>query len=360
MAGRPCLGSPSFLPLLLLFLPLIPIAAEPPCSRSNTSLVGFEGDLAMVQHQVRGVLRVVDRCSFAVSGFDMLQGSPGVRWWGAAGDNFENLTRGFEISNQALNRTYRNESLAVRLVNRTWDEIGVVAVWDPATASDFGHVVLRGAGNGSEAATPAPSPGLPPSPSQSPVSGDAQDRKSVHRQPTMFANCRTLSPHFRLRWTLNSDTDSVDIGLETSVGSQYYMAFGWAAPGSEKPSMLHADVAITGFTEEGMPFAEDYYITEYSECLMNKDGTVQGVCPDTVYEDSDGSVNNTKLVYGHRKDGVSFIRYNRPLVTMDGKYDVPVNKHDNMTVIWALGKIRPPDTLRPFYLPQNHGGSFLE
>ncbi|KAL7150945.1 hypothetical protein ABFS83_05G147500 [Erythranthe nasuta] len=29
-----------------------------------------------------------------------------------------------------------------------------------------------------------------------------------------------------------------------------------------------------------------------------------------------------------------------------------------MTVIWAIGLIKPPDSLRPFYLPQNHGGSY--
>ncbi|KAK4401279.1 cytochrome, DM13 and DOMON domain-containing protein [Sesamum angolense] len=30
----------------------------------------------------------------------------------------------------------------------------------------------------------------------------------------------------------------------------------------------------------------------------------------------------------------------------------------NMVVIWAIGLIKPPDSLRPFYLPQNHGGTY--
>ena len=117
-------------------------------------------------------------------------------------------------------------------------------------------------------------------------------------------------------------------------------------------------MAVAGFTEEGMPFVDDFYITKYSEFTINKDGSAHGVCPDTIYEGSDpvGLVNNTKLIYRHGKDGVSFIRYRRPVVSVDTKYDLPVKYTENMTVIWALGLMRPPDTFRPYYSPQNHGG----
>ncbi|XP_077216540.1 DOMON domain-containing protein / dopamine beta-monooxygenase N-terminal domain-containing protein [Tasmannia lanceolata] len=337
------------------------LSSDRNCSKSS-DFVDFESDFVMLQHQLRGVIRLIDDCSFRVSEFDMIEGQD-VRWWGALDDDFENLTRGFSISDQRLNRTYRNESFVVRLKNHTWDQIGVVAVWDEKTASDFGHVVLRNAVNNSEAISgmsPAVSPDLAPFPSPFPSSGDVVDREKrrVYKQPTMLDNCRKLSTEFRLRWTLNHD--SIDIALEAAVASQYYMAFGWANPGSSSSFMLHADVAVAGFTENGMPFAEDYFITKYSECLLNKDGTGQGVCPDTIYERSDPvAVNNTRLVYGHRRDGVSFIRYQRPLESIDKKYDIPVSKTDSMTVVWALGLIRPPDTLRPYYLPQNHGGPRL-
>lgn len=177
----------------------------------------------------------------------------------------------------------------------------------------------------------------------------------------MFENCKMLSQNYRIRWTLDVDADSIDIGLEAATGTTNYMAFGWANPKSTSELMLGADVAVAGFTEEGTPFVDDYYITKYSECMMNKDGSVQGVCPDTIYEGSDpvGLVNNTKLVYGQRRDGVSLIRYRRPLKSVDNKYDLPVNHTERLTVIWAVGSIRPPDTLRPYYLPQNHGGPRL-
>ena len=345
MAGRPILGS------LILILFLLPIhgGQEIACSEKSSPMAGFESDMVMVQHQVRGVFRVVDGCSFSIREFDMLQGSGQVRFWGAKGEDFENMTGGFEIADLALNRTFKNDTLVVRLVNRTWSEIRVVAIWDKFTASDFGHVVLPILG--AEVLSPAPSP------AQSPESSEEQSKKLILRQPTMFDNCINISSQFRLRWTLDSEKDFVDIGLESSVGSQYYMAFGWSPPGTEHPTMIRSDVAITGFTEEGIPFADDYFITDYNECHQDKDGKMQGVCPDTIYEEDPEQsilVKNTQFIYGHRKDGVSFIRYSRPLLSGDKKFDVVVNKTDSMNVIWALGKLRPPDALHPLYLPQKH------
>ncbi|OVA00279.1 Cytochrome c assembly protein [Macleaya cordata] len=311
----------------------------------------------MIQHQLRGVFTLIDDCSFRVSEFDMIEGSD-VQWWGALGDTFENLTLGFEISDDKLNRTYKNASFVVHLKNNvTWDQIKVVSIWDKPTASDFGHVLLTNPNNYSYAS----SPDLAPSPSVSTETNRSRERNRIYEQATMFDNCMSLSPSYRLRWTLSPESNLIDIGLEATIESQYYMAFGWADPQSSSGLMYHADVTVTGLTEEGLPFADDYFITKYSECLLSKDGTVQGVCPDTIYEGSDpvGLVNNTRLVYGHRRDGVSFIRYQRPLKSVDKKYDLPVNPTDNMTVIWALGSIRPPDTLRPYYLPQNHGGPRL-
>ncbi|KAL0904645.1 hypothetical protein M5K25_026774 [Dendrobium thyrsiflorum] len=341
---------------LLVLCFLIPFSLASIC-KENTTLAGFSSDLAMVQHQLRGVVRILDGCSFSVSQFDMLSGSDRVRWWGASGDSFHNLTSGFEISDMNLNHTYRNESFTVRLLpDVTWEQMSVLAVWDEPTASDFGHLLLGS--NYSDLLAPIPYPSPAPSPISDQFDAPPPSRRPTYSQPTMFDNCLALSPSYRLRWTLLPESNSIAIGLEAAIGTQYYMAFGWADPGAASPTMMHADVVVAGFTEEGIPFAEDYFITEYSECLLNKDGKVEGVCPDTIYEGSDpvGLVNNTKLVYGHRRDGIAFVRYERSIVSKDEKYDVHVNKTDNMTVIWALGLIRPPDTLRPYYLPQNHGG----
>ncbi|KAL0372315.1 UNVERIFIED_CONTAM: cytochrome, DM13 and DOMON domain-containing protein [Sesamum calycinum] len=254
----------------------------------------------MVQHQLRGLFSVIDDCSFRVSQFDMLSGSD-VSWWGATGDEFQNLTNGFLISDSTLNQTCKNDTFVVHLrKNVTWDQIKVLAVWDIPTASDFGHILLTN------------------------YFANGGVNLSNNEQPTMFENCKVLSDNYRIRWSFREGDDVIDIGLEAAIGIQNYMAFGWANPNASGSLMVGADVAITGFKEGGIPFADDYYITKNSECMINEDGSVQGVCPDSMYNAAStiGLVNNTRLVYGHRKDGVSFV------------------------------------SLRPFYLPQNHGGTY--
>uniref|UniRef100_A0A0E0E4G1 Cytochrome b561 domain-containing protein n=1 Tax=Oryza meridionalis TaxID=40149 RepID=A0A0E0E4G1_9ORYZ len=320
-------------PLLLLLClaspPLAMAAAGAACG-TNTSLMGYEADLWMSQHQLRGRVEVLDGCSFRVAALDLLAGSASARWWRAEGPDLDSLARGAPAAGDPLNRTFLSESLVFRLLpGVSWPLVPVLAAFDPLTSSLFGFVRL------------------------------SNDSSADSEAPTMFDSCAQLSPRLRVRWTLHDASDSIDIGLEAAVGSEYYVAFGWAAPGAAEPSMIGADVAVTGFTEDGLPFADDYYVTKYSECTVRADGAVEGVCPDTIYERGNetaaGVVNNTRLVYGHRRDGVSFVRFSRPLVSPDKKYDVPVNATANMTVIWAIGLLRPPDSLQPYYLPLGHG-----
>ncbi|TYG96538.1 hypothetical protein ES288_A11G358500v1 [Gossypium darwinii] len=301
---------------------------------SNTSsLVGFESNFTMVRHQLRGHLKILDGCSFQVTGFDMLSGSSEVVFWGAVSLNFSDLTSGFPISGQRLNQTaYKNASFSVQLLPHiTWDQINALSIWDIASTSDFGHVSL-------------------------PQNGSDSVSNSVH---TVFDNCKNLSDNYRARWNLNVDENWIEIGLEAAAPTTYYMAFGWANPNRTKELMSEADVTVASFTEEGRPFVDDFYITAYSECkLSSKDRTAIGVCPDVVYENSKNGmmVNNTRLVYGHRRDGVSLIMFRKPLNSTDKKYDLPVYPNEDMRVIWALGLMKPPNENRSHFLPQFHGG----
>ncbi|GJM99512.1 hypothetical protein PR202_ga16617 [Eleusine coracana subsp. coracana] len=256
----------------------------------------------LLQHQLRGTVRLAANgsCALTLSRFDLLAASPSARFWAADGASLAELSTGRPFSPLPLNSTFRNATIELPF-SRPLPRL--LALYDPDTSSDLGHVFLSNNGTGSD---------------------------------------------------LDADPGTVEIGLEAAVGSEYYMAFGWSDPKANSPAMIHSDVVVAGFTEEGMPFAEDYYISDYTECTLGKDDSpVSGVCPDKVYDE--GS-NHSSLVYGHRRDGVSFVRYARKLDTEDAKYDVPVDASNEMAVVWAIGKLRPPDTLRPHYLPQNHGG----
>ncbi|KAL1558444.1 cytochrome b561, DM13 and DOMON domain-containing protein [Salvia divinorum] len=324
--------APFQLGLFFIFMFLIGFSYSDPsldCPTTNTSLLNFTSHFTLEQHQLRGIFSIINDCSFRVSQFDMLAGA-NVLWWGAMGDDFQNLTNGFPVSDSILNQTYKNDTFTVRLrKNITWDQMKLLAVWDVPTASDFGYVLLNASGNAKE-------------------------------QSTVFDNCKVLSDSYRIRWSLKEAQNEIEIGLEAAIGVEDYMGFGWANESASGSLMVGGDVAITGFEDGGLPFAHDYYITKYSECMIDEDGNAQGVCPDTLYKPTDPVVvvNNTKMIYGHRKDGVSFIRYSRPLQSNDIKYDQKIDPRADMNVIWAVGLIKPPDSLRPFYLPQNHGGSY--
>ncbi|CAL5041681.1 unnamed protein product [Urochloa decumbens] len=351
----------ALLPLLVAILRLAAAAAPAASSAeagcgANTTLAGYKADLRMSQHQLRGRVEVLDGCSFRVAGLDLLPGSASARWWRADGTDLDALSRGDAAAADPLDRTFRSESLVFRLLpGLSWPQIPVLAAYDPLTSSLFGFVRLPSSdANASSSDPPSPSP----SSSDSGVSAAA-----AAEAPTMLESCAELSPRFRVRWTLNEANNSVDIGLEAAAGSEYYMAFGWAAPGASQPSVVGADLVVAGFTEDGLPFADDYYVTKYSDCLLrDDDGSAEGVCPDSIYAGRNGdtdsasaagrlAVNGTRLVYGHRRDGVSFVRFSRPLAPADDKLDVAVNATRNMTVVWAIGLLRPPDSLRPYYLP---------
>ncbi|KAL5206712.1 hypothetical protein ABZP36_034921 [Zizania latifolia] len=319
------------LALLVAVVGALVSGASAACRHTNLT-ADFSADFTMLQHQLRGTVRLAPdgSCALHVSRFDLLAASPSARFWAAQGTSLSDLSAGRPFSPLPLNTTFRNETLSLPF-SRTLPPL--LALFDPDTSSDFGHVFFP-VSNATDSGLATPSP--------APV-------------PTMFDNCLPLAENkYRLRWTLNASAGTVEIGLEAAVGSEYYMAFGWADPKANSPAMIHADVVVTGFTEEGMPFADDYYISDYTECTLGTDGSpVSGVCPDNVYDEGR---NDSRLVYGHRRDGVSFVRYGRKLDTEDAKYDVPVSATEEMAVVWAIGKLRPPDSLRSHYLPQNHGG----
>ena len=144
----------------------------------------------------------------------------------------------------------------------TWDDVKVLSVWDSATASNFGHVMLQSilvapppvSGGLMVGAPSSPALGprsqLSPAPAVDSFSPPAQQQKAGEWQPTMFDNCVSLTPSFRVRWTLGFVQGTVDIGLEYALTKTQYMAFGWAKPGSTKQYMLNSDVVVAGIDDK--------------------------------------------------------------------------------------------------------------
>jgi hypothetical protein len=254
----------------------------------------------------------------------------------------------------------------------TWDEIKVLSVWDKATASDFGHVILQPvappptSGSGVSAPTPGvvstplaggapgPSPGFASNPPSYEYDTPSSTATMGEWQPTMFDNCIALTPVYRMRWTLDVIPGMVDIGLEFALTKTQYMAFGWADPENTQHFMLKSDVVVAGIDDKGIPISEDYYISSYSECNWDS-AKPAGVCPDSVFAGSTNSnFNNSQMLYGQQVDGITLVRYRRPLESGDIKYDVSINVTDNMTVIWGMGTLAA-DNARVHLTPQFHG-----
>jgi hypothetical protein len=140
-------------------------------------------------------------------------------------------------------------------------------------------------------------------------------------QPTSFDSCIELSPRFRLRWTVDRENNSVDIGLESALADQQFMALGWAVLGALKNYMGHADVVVAGFDNKRRPYAEDYFVTALAVCTVNT-GSPQGVCPDADFAGPNRTVSNVQLVYAQQMDGETcscfvthlFLQFEVPLV----------------------------------------------
>eukprot|EP00897_Mesotaenium_endlicherianum_P009833 jgi/Mesen1/8879/ME000532S08273 len=205
------------------------------CTKES-NLVGFRGDLSMVQHQLRGTIEIIDDCTFKVTKFDMLLGEE-VYWWGAESDSVRDMLAGWPVSRQPLVGTFNSQTLEVTLDNTTWDEMSVLSVWSQKTASDYGHVAL-----------------------------------------------------------------SYEERLEE-------------------------------------PFAEDYFVTAYQQCDLDKK---EGVCPDAVLAGS-SDANNVRLIYGQRVDGVTLIRYQRPLESPDTAWDHSIDVNAELSIIWAMGPLLKPE-----------------
>ncbi|EFN50780.1 hypothetical protein CHLNCDRAFT_142500 [Chlorella variabilis] len=112
---------------------------------SNSPYVGFEGQLTEFEHDVSGTVRIVDDCTFEVSGFTYDGQGPDVYWWGGPSTDYSDIrSEGFRIVPEQVTRGYDGETVTFTLESGlTWDDVPVISLWCEDFAADFGHVELQ-------------------------------------------------------------------------------------------------------------------------------------------------------------------------------------------------------------------------
>lgn len=129
-----------------------------------------------------------------------------------------------------------------------------------------------------------------------------------------MSNCRELlGGRLQVKWEIQGDM--VNIDLYGRISEDQYMGFGISGA-QGRPQMVGADVVIGFYDRKAGVFrAEDYYLSQLAQC----DGK-QGVCPD----ERIGGKNDVHLIHGDRKNGVTIIKYRRPLQTNEPINDLAI------------------------------------
>jgi len=103
-------------------------------------------------------------------------------------------------------------------------------------------------------------------------------------------------------------------------------------------AMVGSDTVAVGYLDGVQAFAIDYYLGGIYPCT-EQDGVFSGVCEDNVMGNSNknsaDNVDNVQLHHAHRKDVVLFVRYRRPLISPDKRYDRNLQPHENQTFVWS-------------------------
>lgn len=95
--------------------------------------------------------------------------------------------------------------------------------------------------------------------------------------------------------------------------------------------MIGADVTVAFYDTEQKTFhAVDYYISASSQC----DGK-NGVCPDERL----GGMNDVILLSGGRKNGVTTVKFRKPMQTNEQINDKPIPSEGEISIIAAIGPL---------------------
>ncbi|XP_019624549.1 PREDICTED: protein Skeletor, isoforms B/C-like isoform X1 [Branchiostoma belcheri] len=152
--------------------------------------------------------------------------------------------------------------------------------------------------------------------------------EDIEIPPMAMMNCEELHRDMQVSWTLTGEILGVELAGRVEDGD--YMAFGISGC-DNRACMVGSDVTVAFYDGE-TPQAVDYTLKAYSQCSGSS-----GVCPDGRVGGEDNNVNIT----GRRVNGITRIRYSRPINTGDTTTDKVIDPSQNMYISWAIGPINP-------------------
>ncbi|XP_066281067.1 protein Skeletor, isoforms B/C-like [Branchiostoma lanceolatum] len=268
------------------------------------------GEFSRRQHQVRsGDVTIVNAKEFNIQNLHYDGFGPDAFFW-AGNQDSRPSRRGFKVPDhrgsydQRLPR-YTGQTINIMLPGDvTVYDIKWLSMWCIRFTANFGEVFIPADLN------------VPP----------LVEDVEIPAMPMM--NCEELHRDMHVSWTLAGE--NLDVELTGRVEDGDYMAFGVSGC-NDRTCMVGSDVTVAWYDGD-VPRAVDYTLKAYSQC-----SGASGVCPDDRVGGTDNNVNIT----GRQVNGITRIRYSRPINTGDTTTDKVIDPSQNMYISWAIGPINP-------------------
>ncbi|CAH0554651.1 unnamed protein product [Brassicogethes aeneus] len=266
-------------------------------------------------------ISILDAKTFYIPNLHYDGGGPDAYFW--VGNGSEPTSYGIKVPNEMNSleplHGYQGEDIEIQLPGSlTVYDIDWLAVWCVQYRHNFGHVLIP------------KDIDVPPALGQTKISPPwwYNPTSTTPKSPTP-TNCREfLNKRLQVRWELKGD--QVEITLSAKMREDQYVAFGLSGA-QNRPQMVGADVTVAFYDKETREFrAVDYFMSHTAQC----DGK-SGVCPD----ERIGGRNDVTLLLGDRKNGITTIKYTRPLQTNEAVNDRPIPSQGEVNVIAAFGPL---------------------
>ncbi|XP_060527582.1 protein Skeletor, isoforms B/C isoform X2 [Cylas formicarius] len=258
-------------------------------------------------------ISVLDAKTFYIPNLHYDGAGPDAYFW--VGNGSEPSAFGIKVPNEMGSleplRGYLGEDIEIQLPGSlTVYDIDWLAVWCVQYRHNFGHVMIP------------KDLDVPPALGQTKISTTSTPMPAS-------TNCREfLNKRLQVRWLMQGE--QVEIILSAKISEDKYIAFGISGA-DNKAQMVGGDVTVAYYDKTTETFhAVDYYISHASQC----DGK-SGVCPD----ERIGGRNDVTLLSGERTNGITTIRYVRPLHTNEAINDRAIPDDGSIGVIAAFGPL---------------------